>query len=113
MKLFILALTASAATASAAGVAAGDVSVKPCSSTDPTQKWSSATLSSTAALAGYYVGDPTPYKVMPGYMPKDNTDPKSVKTNSSLTLADCEQVSEHSLAPPSAHSPSPSPLRPG
>jgi len=56
---------------------------------------------------------PTPYKVMPGYVPKDNTDPKSVKTNSSLTLADCEQVSEHSLAPPSAHSPSPSPLRPG
>ena len=115
MKLFILALTASAATASAAGVAAGDVSVKPCSSTDPTQKWSSATLSSTAALAGYYVGDPTPYKVMPGYMPKDNTDPKSVKTNSSLTLADCEQVSEHSPTShqPTAHRPPPSGLADG
>ena len=58
---------------------------------------------------------PTPYKVMPGYMPKDNTDPKSVKTNSSLTLADCEQVSEHSPTShqPTAHRPPPSGLADG
>ena len=60
-------------------------------------KLSILALAASAAVAAAAAG--APYTMMPSTWPKNYKDPKTVKTNSSLTLAGCEQVSETAHRP--------------